>query len=45
MKKRIVIVLLTMIMLAVSVCSASAENAMHLQNVVLQDDGTVDLVV
>ena len=44
MKKRIAIILL-MMLLVVGVCNASAENALHLQNVVFQEDGTVDLIV
>lgn len=45
MKKRVVAILLAVMLLTAGVCSAAAEDALHLQNVVFQDDGTVDLVV
>ena len=45
MMKRIAAILLAMLLLCAGVCGAAAEDALHLQNVVLQEDGTVDLVV
>ena len=45
MKKKITIVLLIMMMLFTGVLGASAEGKLTLQNVVFQDDGTLDLIV
>ena len=45
MKKRIVAVFLAVMMLAIGIGNAAAENEMHLQSVIFQEDGTLDLVV
>lgn len=45
MKKRIIAVILAVMMLAVGIGTAAAENEMHLQSVIFQEDGTLDLVV
>ncbi len=45
MKKRIIAVILVVMMLAVGIGTAAAENEMHLQSVIFQEDGTLDLVV
>ena len=45
MKKRIIAVFLVLMLLTVGICNAATENALYLQNVVFQEDGTVDIIV